>query len=415
VSPPLARYPFTHRLTLFKLLFRRSTATPSRSLLRLPPVSLSPQAGSPAWARVVVSYLLQCSTSGSDPIAGVGSIMGTIINGWLVTAFGPKRVVLCTLVVMSCFLFIVFFAPNKPVLLVGEILLGFEWGIVSSFTGPPPFCLLILAQFATTAPAYASEVLPLQLRVYFTSYTNMCFIIGQFLSGGVLRGLIHREDQWGYRIPFALQWFWPCLLIPLIWFAPESPWHLVRHNKLEEAERSIRRLQTGTNLDPKKTLVQIVYTNNLEEQLSVGTSYYDCFKGFELRRTEIAMVVFGGQLVCGLCFAYASTYFFQQVGLNTEAAYSLGVGANGLALFACFCNWFLLMPYFGRRPVYVIGMAAMAIELCIIGILNPWTSRPSVAWTQAVLTLVWTFTFQLSAGQLGKLPVKHILQHSRLT
>ncbi len=113
------------------------------------------------------------------------------------------------------------------------------------------------------------------------------------------------------------------------------------------------------------------------------------------------MVVFGGQLVCGLCFAYASTYFFQQVGLNTEDAYSLGVGANGLALFACFCNWFLLMPYFGRRTVYVIGMAAMATELCIIGILNPWTHISSVAWTQAVLTLVWTFTFQLSAGQLG--------------
>jgi SP family general alpha glucoside:H+ symporter-like MFS transporter len=51
--------------------------------------------------------------------------MGTIINGWLITAFGPKKVVLCTLCVMSCFLFIVFFAPNKPVLLAGEILLGF--------------------------------------------------------------------------------------------------------------------------------------------------------------------------------------------------------------------------------------------------------------------------------------------------
>ena len=185
-------------------------------------------------------------------------------------------------------------------------------------------------QFATTAPAYASEVLPLQLRVYFTSYTNMCFIIGQFLSGGVLRGLVTRDDQWGYKIPFAIQWIWPFLLIPTIWFAPESPYHLVRHNKLEEAERSIRRLQApGPGLDPKRTLATIVYTNNLEEQLSVGTvstftslktgypekdidffpqTYYDCFKGFELRRTEIAIVVFGGQLVCGLCFAYASTY-----------------------------------------------------------------------------------------------------------
>lgn len=105
--------------------------------------------------------------------------------------------------------------------------------------------------------------------------------------------------------------------------------------------------------------------------------------------------------MCGLCFAYASTYFFQQVGLDADAAYSMGWGANGLALFACFCNWFILMPRFGRRTVYIIGMAAMATELCLIGILNVWTDIKAVAWVQAVLTLVWTFTFQLSAGQLG--------------
>lgn len=58
--------------------------------------------------------------------------------------------------------------------------------------------------------------------------------------------------------------------------------------------------------------------------------------------------------------------------------------------------------YFGRRTVYVWGMAAMAIELCIIGILNPWTKKTSVGWAQAIMTLVWTFTFQLSAGQLGE-------------
>ena len=189
---------------------------------------------------------------------------------------------------MSCFLFIVFFAPNKPVLLVGEILLGFEWGIVSPNSHPAHGQPLTMLQFATTAPAYASEVLPLSLRVYFTSYTNMCFIIGQLLSGGVLRGLVGRQDQWGYRIPFALQWFWPLVLMPIIFFAPESPWHLVRHNRLDEAEKSIRRLQQkSAGLDPKDTLATIVYTNNLEESLSVGTTYWDCFKGFERRRTEV--------------------------------------------------------------------------------------------------------------------------------
>jgi SP family general alpha glucoside:H+ symporter-like MFS transporter len=235
--------------------------------------------------------------AGLGQASGVGAFFGTLLNGYLVAIFGQRRVLLVSLALLSCFLFITFFAPSLPVLLVGQILCGFPWGV-----------------FATSAPAYASEILPLQLRVYFTSYTNMCFIIGQLISAGVLKGLATRTDQWGYRIPFACQWFWPIILIPAIYLAPESPWYLVRHNRLEEAEHSLRRLQRqSANLDTKKTLASIVYTNNLEEQLSVGTSYWDCFKGFELRRTEIACMVFAGQLVCGLCFAYASTYFFEQV------------------------------------------------------------------------------------------------------
>jgi MFS transporter, SP family, general alpha glucoside:H+ symporter len=59
------------------------------------------------------------------------------------------------------------------------------------------------------------------------------------------------------------------------------------------------------------------------------------------------------------------------------------------------------MPYFGRRTIYILGIGTMAVTLFIIGILNVWTDRKSVALAQAVLTLFWTFTFQLSVGQLG--------------
>lgn len=134
----------------------------------------------------------------------------------------------------------------------------------------------------------------------FTSYTNMCWIIGQLIAAGTLRGLVSRQDSWGYRIPFALQWVWPIFLIPGIYLAPESPWFLVRKDRFDDAEKAIRRLQSASSRQsPKNTLAGIVYTNNLEVQLSIGTTYWDCFKGFELRRTEIACVVFGGQLVCG--------------------------------------------------------------------------------------------------------------------
>ncbi|RSH79631.1 uncharacterized protein EHS24_009283 [Apiotrichum porosum] len=317
--------------------------------------------------------------------SGVGCFFGVLINGFLVNKFGQKRVLLASLVVLSCFLFIVFFAPNIGVLAAGELLCGLPWGV-----------------FASSAPAYASEVLPMSLRIYLTSYTNMCFIIGQLIAAGTLAGLVHRTDEWGYRIPFAIQWVWPAILIPVLSFSPESPWHLVRKGRFEEAEHSLRRLvRKSAGIDVTATLATIVHTNNLEVELSAGTSYMDCFRGVERRRTIIAMVAFAGQVLSGSSFAYNSTYFFQQVGLTTDQTYNLNVGGTGMALVGTLINWFFLMPYVGRRRIYLWGMFTMSLILFIIGILNVKTHDSTIGMTQAVLTLAWTFVFQLSAGQLG--------------
>lgn len=171
---------------------------------------------------------------------------------------------------------------------------------------------------------------------------------------------------------------------------------------MDDAEKSLRRLQRASaNIDVKETLATIVFTNNLEEELSVGTSYWDCFTGFERRRTEIACLCFAGQVLSGSSFAYNASYFFEQVGLPTETTYSLNLGGTGLALVGTLVNWFALMPYFGRRAIYVTGMFTMGMILYLIGILNVWNSKDSVGMTQAILTLAWTFCFQLSAGQLG--------------
>lgn len=240
------------------------------------------------------------------------------------------------------------------------------------------------------------------LRVYFTSYTNMCFIIGQLIAAGVLEGLSSRTDQWGYRIPFALQWVWPAFLIPILCFAPESPWHLVRMGRLEEAEKSLRRLQAASApIDVKQTLATIVHTNNLEMEISAGTSYFDCFRGTERRRTEIACFAFAGQILSGSTFAYNSTYFFQQVGLDTATTYKLNVGGTALALVATLISWFAVMPYFGRRPIYLTGMCSLFVTLLAIGILNIRTEVYAIGIAQSSLCLVWTFIFQLSIGQLG--------------
>ena len=74
-------------------------------------------------------------------------------------------------------------------------------------------------------------------------------------------------------------------------FAPESPWWQVRHGKFEEARRTIRRLHSNiTDHEIDVQLAQIAYTNAMEKAIAEGTQYWDCFKGIDLRRTEIACV-----------------------------------------------------------------------------------------------------------------------------
>ena len=102
-----------------------------------------------------------------------------------------------------------------------------------------------------------------------------------------------------------------------------------------------------------------------------------------------------------MIFAYNSTYFFEQIHLPTSITYKLNVGGTALALSGTLVNWFVLMPHLGRRTIYVWGALVMAVILLIIGILQTHTSNHRVALTQAILTLVWTFVFQLSIGQLG--------------
>ena len=134
---------------------------------------------------------------------------------------------------------------------------------------------------------------------------------------------------------------WPAFLFPILLFAPESPWHLVRMGRLEDAERSLKRLvRKSANIDTKQSLAMIVHTNDLEQELAVGTSYKDCFKGSERRRTEIACVAFAGQILSGSTFAYNSTYFFEQIGLPTDTTYKLNVGGTALALFGTLLSWF---------------------------------------------------------------------------
>ncbi|KJX93420.1 hypothetical protein TI39_contig4320g00004 [Zymoseptoria brevis] len=181
--------------------------------------------------------------------------------------------------------------------------------------------------FQTLAVTYAGEVCPTGLRPYLTTYVNLCWVMGQFLGSGVLKGVAERTDVWAYRIPYALQWIWPMPLIMGIAFAPESPWWLVRKGRLEEAKTVLLRLtpRNTPDFNPDATITQMKQTNDFEMSLGEGTSYLDCFRGTNLRRTEITCLVWVAQTACGSTFMGYSTYLYRQAGLAVENAFTLSL------------------------------------------------------------------------------------------
>lgn len=108
------------------------------------------------------------------------------------------------------------------------------------------------------------------------------------------------------------------------------------------------------------------HTNELEKAVSAGTSYLDCFKGTDLRRTEIAAMTWFTQAFCGAALIGYSTYFFQQAGLSDSDAFSMSLGQYAIGGVGVFIAW-ALIPRVGRRTLYVCGDAAMILLLIIIG------------------------------------------------
>lgn len=246
-----------------------------------------------------------------------GEIIGLLASGILVDRFGYKRTIIGNLAIIIAFIFPMFFAPNLHILALGLFLCGMPWGC-----------------FQTLAPGYASEVCPVKIRGYFTTWTSLCWIIGQLVGSGVLRSLITNGTSLAYRLPLGLQWIWPPLIILGCLCVAESPWYLIRHDRLEEARSTLTRLTSrkhseATAYDIDDNLAMLFETNKMEKEDKLNgngeVGYKDCFKGANLRRTEIACVAWAVGNACGTPLMSFSTYFFKQAGLNDEMAFDLSL------------------------------------------------------------------------------------------
>lgn len=320
----------------------------------------------------------------------MGPIVGQVVGAWAAAIpmdmIGRKRTLAIYLVATSALVFMQVFAPNRTVLTISMYLAGIIWG-----------------GYHVLAPTYASEVLPMRLRGMFTGYVSLCYVMGQFIQTGLTRAFVNWTSDWAFRIPYALQWLWPVLILSVLYWAPESPWWLIRQNRLVDAKIALNRLSSKeAHANNSNVLAMMVKTDEYEREIEIGVTYRDCFKGPNLRRLEICSALFIIQNFSGNPVGFA-VYLFEQVGLSSENAFNMGIGLNGVGFIGVACSIFPMI-WFGRRRTWLVGLVytlACLWTVALMCVAKDYKTNPGYAWAQAAILITMQLAYSLSIGPLA--------------
>jgi SP family general alpha glucoside:H+ symporter-like MFS transporter len=161
---------------------------------------------------------------------------------------------------------------------------------------------------------------------------------------------------------------------------------------------------------------QIQDTIALEDLHRASSTYLDCARGSDRRRTIIAMMVFVLQQVAGVVFVLGfSNYFFQLAGFNTANSFKLGVGVTAIGIVGNLVAFFAVNR-FGRRPLFFWGMIGCAAVNLAVGF-SSLANTQAARWSEAAFvsvhgrgelapalttqTIIYNFVYQVGIGPLG--------------
>ncbi|OAL54596.1 general substrate transporter [Pyrenochaeta sp. DS3sAY3a] len=320
----------------------------------------------------------------------VGSIVGGILTGWLAEKIGRRYCLL-----LSC-----------AISMAG---VGAQWastynGSLSVMTVGKAINGVSIGMWWVIAPVYASEVTPLQMRAWATMLTNTMQFVGLLVFTGVMYKLAPRPDESAYTIGIACQWLIPGLVLATGWFWPESPVWLVRVGRKDDARRALEQLHgSGNHIDREAILATIEQTVAMEESLhnlQKSTTYLDCFKGRDRRRTLVCMMLYAALYLSGVIFIGGyQTYYYQLIGFSTQKSLELFVIYNSIMLLGSLVSW-VSVGYIGRRTAAVWGQLLGAAALFIIGGASlPGTREGYLALV--AFMFIWGFIYQVSIGTVA--------------
>ncbi|EGV64551.1 MFS general substrate transporter [Yamadazyma tenuis ATCC 10573] len=242
-----------------------------------------------------------------------------------------------------------FAATTMGVFIAGKTLNGFSLGVIQA-----------------SCVSYVADISPLPLRGLSTALCNISFSIGPLVVFIINYCVANFKTRWAYRAMLSSQWGFAAVSLVLMLLIPESPTYYILQGKVDKAEQAYRRLLG----DPVAAVNQVTVVKEtvLEaEKISEGSTYLDCFKGVNLKRTMVSCVPFMSTSFSGVAFTGSyTTYFFQLSGLDEQKSFQYTCGAQAISIGGCIASLFIV-DRFGRRNNLIYGLLSICLCDLIIG------------------------------------------------
>ncbi|KAL1304369.1 hypothetical protein AAFC00_003372 [Neodothiora populina] len=274
---------------------------------------------------------------------------------------------------------------------------------------------LSMGVICNVVPTYQGEIAPARIRGAMVNFYQFWQLVGALMATTANWGFQYRDDQWSYRTTLILQFIIPIVLISAGLVLPESPRWLVEKGRVEQA-RKVLTLLRGKKAAPaiiEEELELLIKADAEQREFHAATSWLDCFRGSNLRRTMIGAGVQSLQQAQGSSFIsnYAIT-FMQAIGIKQNhmemnVLFSF-VNTMGSTLA------FYFVDKFGRRKclfggAIVLGSCMYTVAGVVVGApgntaamkgvlaaLFVWNFFQSFAWSSCV----WITTAEVSTLQL---------------